>query len=1186
VPNAPKLTEVLFKHCFDVLGGASKSNSGEELSKNVEHHMTSILTTLVEESAELPLEVVKTILAQFLRTSNKVTTSGAAKGKKGAQVEETQSTLQMKEAPPAYNMAENVCNAVPEKMGLHVSKYVNSILAEDLRLVPDTSASGKKSKKRVGEDEDEPEDQSPKIDLDAAENVHDLLRELWRACPSILQGVITQNLEMELSVEDKDLRLLAVETVADMISGIGHGGPPPHTALNPWAYPSQSLASASEKKVPYNWLTTPTSLVSFIAKYAKVYQEFVNRRNDKLTSVRSAWASGVGRVLMTSAGGVGLESDEEEKLLSYFAACLVDFDESVRLSAIVAIEQFDFDDIIQILGRSGGINEAGSLLSNLAQRVKDKKQKVRTEAIKLLANIWGVAAGAIAAGSDRVAELLGPIPTTILEAYYVNDREVHALVDRVLYESLLPLKFPEIKSKAQSNGNSQRVKDSQGVAGDAEPDPDKIRAERILILVKDLEPKAKSVLFSLQNKQTEHAKIMDAFLERCESYNGGVTDSEAEEKGTKLQLGKLIDYFSQQLPDRSKVVEDLWKFAKMHDRRSYQLIRFCMAADSDHSKIRKSIRELSKRIEDASGSTATLLETITLMVYRCSILLYNRSHVPAIIEFSRTDENGLGATAHEVLKEISKNKSEVFKAHVQDLCKSLESEAPSARKANGPGAVDDLKACAEFARKFPDDVPKDRKFLQAMLGFVSHGTPPKAAKYGVLIILSTANKKEMYAKDIFKQCTQGFEYGSGNYLARLAALSQLMLLGPDYLEASENDVVVDIAINQVLTNPDATPEPVEGDLDPIWTDELDDNCAAKFWALKILVNRLRGYGEDEPMLDEATKPVFQFLNNLVQKHGQISRTRASLKAHQSRLRLVAAQLLLKLCCEKRFNQRFSPTSFNALATVAMDPNAHVRAGFTDKIMKYLAQQKLSMRFYTPLFLLGHEPDLVIKERAITWLKSRAVAFARSKDTSMEASFARLISLLAHHPDWIADDDDDMEEKSEEEKTAVLCETLKAFLGFITFYLKCVATRDNLSLIYHVAQRVKAVQDGITSADRPTAAEGAENVRIMNERLYMLSDLSQEVIQAFEKLNGWNLQAWPGKVNMPGGIFVRMPDHQTAQRVAMKRYLPAEMLEDMDHLVRDAFRTKKVRRRIFLNLEVMPKLGILPCDAHQKSTLVV
>ena len=56
--------------------------------------------------------------------------------------------------------------------------------------------------------------------------------------------------------------------------------------------------------------------------------------------------------------------------------------------------------------------------------------------------------------------------------------------------------------------------------------------------------------------------------------------------------------------------------------------------------------------------------------------------MPAIIEFSRTDEEGLGSTAHEVLKEISTKHPDVFKAHVQDLCKAIEGEAPKIGRAS------------------------------------------------------------------------------------------------------------------------------------------------------------------------------------------------------------------------------------------------------------------------------------------------------------------------------------------------------------------------------------------------------------------------------------------------------------------------------------------------------------------------
>jgi sister-chromatid-cohesion protein PDS5 len=57
----------------------------------------------------------------------------------------------------------------------------------------------------------------------------------------------------------------------------------------------------------------------------------------------------------------------------------------------------------------------------------------------------------------------------------------------------------------------------------------------------------------------------------------------------KEHLTRIIENFSRYLPDPSKTTSDLWKFAKLHDRRCYQLIRFCMAPESDYRTVIKAI---------------------------------------------------------------------------------------------------------------------------------------------------------------------------------------------------------------------------------------------------------------------------------------------------------------------------------------------------------------------------------------------------------------------------------------------------------------------------------------------------------------------------------------------------------------------------------------------------------------------
>jgi sister-chromatid-cohesion protein PDS5 len=61
------------------------------------------------------------------------------------------------------------------------------------------------------------------------------------------------------------------------------------------------------------------------------------------------------------------------------------------------------------------------------------------------------------------------------------------------------------------------------------------------------------------------------------------------EASIKKQLHNLIDWFAKQLPDPARATADLLKFAKMNDRRNYQLIRFCMAPESDYRIVYKAI---------------------------------------------------------------------------------------------------------------------------------------------------------------------------------------------------------------------------------------------------------------------------------------------------------------------------------------------------------------------------------------------------------------------------------------------------------------------------------------------------------------------------------------------------------------------------------------------------------------------
>ena len=533
IPSSEPLMNHLFTSFFDIMAGSSKSYNGEQLGKTVEFNMTSILVVLVDESATLPPEVIDVIVAQFLRTDPRAMGGHPGKTKKGAgAVDEKQSTLLLKEPPPAYNMAKTICNTCPEKMARYISQYFNDVIVDASSASSSSSAAKasvkKRSHRRVSDDLDDsdvdiasgPTDE----DLKELRKVHQLLRELWRACPAVLQNVIPQ-LEAELNAENVHLRSLATETFGDMVSGIGAAGLPPPPVLDPAAYPPLSLSDTPDLGANQNVLTKPSSPQPFPQAHPQAYASFLKRCHDKSPIIRSVWTTGIGRILVTSAGGVGLGQQEEERLIKGLASMMGDADEKVRIASVRVIGTFNFRDVILKLGSFGGLQKPGAVLASLADRVRDTKHAVRVEAMTILARLWGVAAGSIAAGEEQVISVIGAAPSVILDTNYANDLEINVLLDHVMFEQLLPLNYPPIKIKGAklTNGNSQLAKNSQTNGNnDTETiDPDKIRTERILLFVKDLDEKARKVFYALQMRQLNLAKYMAVYLERCEHYNVG-----------------------------------------------------------------------------------------------------------------------------------------------------------------------------------------------------------------------------------------------------------------------------------------------------------------------------------------------------------------------------------------------------------------------------------------------------------------------------------------------------------------------------------------------------------------------------------------------------------------------------------------------------------------------------------------
>ncbi|KAH8673723.1 armadillo-type protein [Xylariales sp. PMI_506] len=1100
--NAEELLLDLFSAFFDGISGTSKASSGEQVAKDVEFHMTDILVTLVDEGASLPPSVLDVIMAQFLRAAP----PGGSRSR--ADLNGSQTTLLPKEEPEAYVMAKTVCNTCPEKMARYVSQYFSDVIMDVSGKTNPTNGN------RDGGDSDDEEGINGPSESDFKElrKAHQLLRELWRAAPSVLQNVVPQ-VDAELSADNVQLRLLATETLGDMISGIGAAGPPPPPALDPVAYPPAKLGDEASDRSEVSILTTPISPLSFAQTHSQAFHNFVSRRNDKSPLIRAAWTTAVGYIVSTSAGGIGLSREDEASFISGLRDKLNDSDEKVRLAAVKAIEVFNFRDVVTKLALNGGVNKDGSILSTLADRCRDKRSPIRVEAMILLGKWWAVATGELAAGHEAVTSALSGIPTRIFNTFYANDLELNVLLERVIFECLIPLPFPPPKSSGSksSNGNSQAIAQ----------DPDRVRAERILLLVKGLDDKAKRAFFALQTRQPQFSRVLENLVKQCEAYNGAVPEKNSE--ATKQNLKKTIQYISTFFPDPVKVESDLHNFAMLNDRRCYHLIRFVVSLESDFKTMYRGVKELNKRIQ--GSSKPHILDTLLPLLYRSAYIMFNKSHLSTFIECSKNDKDGLGAAAQQVTTEISQSIPDLFRTHIGQLCKDLVEAAPSATKENDSGVVETLKACSSYSKKYPAELPQDKKFAQALINYAIFGEPAKAAKYAVNIMLARKDEKSLVnATELLQKIMKEWKYESPSFLTRLAAVSQLELLASS-VTVDANDEIIDMALKNVLQKVRTEAQST----DPEWVDdtELDQECQLKCWALKLIVNRLRG-AKDPDEVKQLTPTVFKLLRTLLKEQGELCKTQDTPKHHKARLRALAGQLLLKLCTQKHFEELFSHLDFNRLALLTQDSSALVRRQFVEKLQKYLVNNKLPARFYTIIFLTAFEPVAEFRQQIETWIRSRARYFRENKSRVMEASMGRLISLLAHHPDYSPEPDD-----------------LLDHARYLVYYISNVATEENFGMIYKYAERVKQTRDGLN----PT----------LSENLYVLSDLAQTVLRKWQERKNWSFQAYSEKLGLPKGLYTALPSHDVAQEIAEKQYLPEDLDERLEDLLRSVDKKKKRNR---------------------------
>ncbi|KAG0018492.1 hypothetical protein BGZ80_007103 [Entomortierella chlamydospora] len=569
------------------------------------------------------------------------------------------------------------------------------------------------------------------------------------------------------------------------------------------------------------------------------------------------------------------------------------------------------------------------------------------------------------------------------------------------------------------------------------------------------------------------------------------------------------------LPDPTKSSLLLYKYVQIHDDKFLKSISDCMNSKLSLKEIKKAAKETLSRIENIAPQA---LDVFSILLQRISLTLVNSEVLSELIRIVGESEEHRQDSG-ELLRSLSLIFPAIFKDHLDEILALL-------RDPNSAGASDSLQTLAEFAKQFPKSVPADIIAKETLQTFIESGTVTQAM-HATVVLTSIPNNDAM-CEEIVGTIVRRLDIASTRMLKDLSVLSQVALYSPQAFETVSSSVVSFIIKRLLMTNTLDQETMYEPEVEWVEKEDLDEYSLSKIMGLKVLVNRAIVLAESDPVLaQDAVRPVFKLLWALINQSGEIVDEKNTNNVLKSYLRLNAARLVIKLTRNRPvYEKMVSVAEYRRLALVVQDPVCRVRQGFAGRVMKYLRSKELHIRYLAVLFLAAHEPEPEwrLQIRGFLIQQSRAQGNAEGSLMLNELTLARLVHLMANHPDFAMKDTLEADGVQVSQETHSV-EDLNLAVKYFEFYMETMANSENVSLIYHVASMLKTVR--FANASEPT------------QYLYELSDLAQYLIQEKSRSHNWTLTSYPGQVKLPRELFIPLAQNELSVQLSTKLYLSSE-----------------------------------------------
>ncbi|KAI9491520.1 armadillo-type protein [Zychaea mexicana] len=798
-------------------------------------------------------------------------------------------------------------------------------------------------------------------------------------------------------------------------------------------------------------------------RYPSIWKTWVGRRNDKSVQLRVKWLEKCKAIYQN-------HTQVKSELHDCFKEKIIDPDEKVRATACRVISELENTHVIRDLDKT--------VLELVAERSKDKKSSVRKEAMAALGKIYEAAYPQIDENA-QVKEKLGWIPDALLKIMYTDDPSATATLESTVNQYLFPYN-----------------------------EDDKERTERLVFVIKSFEPRTKNAFRALIHKQRGCIAGIQRFIKACEPTEEQMdVDEEQGESDASQKLEAIVKHIAASFAEPARLSSALKRFAEVQadNKTLLELLETATDPNTEYKQIVEAKNSLEEKLSDLLPGSYETLEP--LLVRACPIII-NKNITPHLLKMleptrlrRRATENPNATVAQELLKEMATSFPTMYEDHVYELIRGI-------TDTNTSLVNNALELLAQISKSKVTVNVHDNDILDKLASFITQGDLAQARNASIVL-------SNMYAFDI---CDDVIESALNNvsvkdpslYL-KLASIAEFALYVPERVGTHIQALADFIEHHLMGTSTEAENDSAtDDDVVREWIayEDLKELSKAKLAGLQLLVNYLLSsvqFGTDDMLVER----VFNLLWNLLDTTCEMAIGKNQSAPESSHLRLAAAQSMVKLTHKPAYQNQLSVSQFEHLALTIQDTCYQVRYGFAETLMKGIPMNQVHMRYLSVLFLSAHEPEEELLKQVKYFIQKRSLK-QYDNSVAMETSFVQLLHTLAHHPDF-----------------TVATEDLIVFTQYFEFYLSCVATPDNVSFLYHVAQKVKSSKDMVSNE--------------LSQNSYVLSDLASLLIKRKCEDASWPLNVYPTRIRLQSKLYRSLPSGAVQTETLKKSYLPAPFL---------------------------------------------